>query len=256
MSKKDQHLDMTRAAWDAYQADYMEFHLKEWPRFHEHFAEGGLMLDDYLAPMLGDVEGLRLLDTCCACDAKQAFSWANLGAAVTACDISPAAIAIAQDNADRIGLDVQFHVADAQTLLPIGDAGFDIVFATYLCWLEDLPLAYRTWHRTLRPHGKLLVHIRHPVTRWLEDKDGSIVPVRDYQDTGPGYGNFGGTPLADKHGGWAKRMPCVLFHHTLADIVNAGLLSGLRLERVVETSHEADAVLASLPTHLALLWRK
>ena len=256
MDRRERHLDMTRAAWDAYQADYMEFHLREWPGFYDHFSEGGLMLDDYVVRMLGDVKGLRLLDTCCACDAKQAFSWANLGAAVTACDISPAAVEIARDNAGRIGLDVDFHVADAQTLTPIGDAGFDIVFATYLCWLEDLPLAFRTWRRTLRPEGRLLVHTRHPVTHWLEEEEGAIVPGRNYQDTGPAYGNFGGTPLADKHGGWEGRMPCVEFHHTLADIINAGLLSGLHLARVVEASHETDTVLSSLPTHVALLWRK
>ena len=256
MDKRDQHLDMTRDAWDAYQADYMAFHLREWPRFHEHFTEGGLMLDDYLVQMLGDVAGLRLLDTCCACDAKQAFSWANLGAAVTACDISPAAVAIAKDNADRIGLAVEFHVADAQTLTPIGDASFDVVFATYLCWLEDLPLGYRTWHRTLRPQGRLLVHARHPVTYWLDEKDGGIVSDRDYQDTGPVYEEFRGTPLADRHGGWGRSMPCVEFHHTLAEMINAGLAAGLRLERAVEASNETDAVLSSLPTHVALLWRK
>jgi SAM-dependent methyltransferase len=256
MSDRDRHTEMIRAAWDAYQADYMEFHLREWPRFHQHFAEGGLMLDDYLVEMLGDVKGLRLLDTSCACDAKQAFSWANLGATVTACDISPTAVAIAKDNAERIGLDVVFHVADAQTLTPILDASSDIVFATYLSWLEDLSLAYRSWHRVLRPDGRLLVHTRHPLTYWLENKDGRVIPGHDYQDTGPVYGDFSGTPLADRHGGWGRAVPCVEFHHTLAEVINAGLLAGLRLQRVTEASHGTDAVLGRLPTHIALLWSK
>lgn len=46
-----------------------------------------------------------LLDTCCASDAKQAFSWANLGAKVIACDIAPTAIEIARANALGLGVE-------------------------------------------------------------------------------------------------------------------------------------------------------
>ena len=162
---------------------------------------------------LGDVSELALLDVCCACDASQAFSWANLGATVTACDLSPEAIRIARDNARKLGLAVDFHVADAQTLEPIPDAAFDIVFATYLCWFEDLPLACRNWHRVLRPGGRLLTHFHHPVTCDLAVEDGRIMPQRDYFDTRPIREDFTGTPLADRNGGWGKSVPCVEFHH-------------------------------------------
>ena len=133
------------------------------------------------------MNGQKLLDICCACDATQAFSWANLGADVTACDISPAAIKIARENAERIGLPVAFRVADAQTLDPIGDESFDIVFATYLVWFEDIHLACRNWYRVLRPGGQLLIDNCHPVTYCLEDMDGRIVLQRSYQDTAPEY---------------------------------------------------------------------
>ena len=255
-SKKQQHLDMTRDAWDAYHADYMAFHLKEWPDFHERFARGDVMLDDYVVEMLGEARGLKLLDVCCACDAKQALSWANLGADVTACDISPVAIDIARKNAERIGLDIDFHVADAQTVAPIADAAFDVVFATFLCWFEDLPLACRNWHRVLRPGGRLLMHFPHPMTHWLEEQGGRLVPTHAYQASGPVYGDFAGTPLADRHGGWGKRKPCVEFHHTLADVMNAALEAGFALMNLTEESHENEGALAQLPTHIALLWRK
>ncbi len=49
MADRNQHLDTIRAAWDAYHADYMAFHLKERPDFYEHFAKGGTTgLDDYV----------------------------------------------------------------------------------------------------------------------------------------------------------------------------------------------------------------
>ena len=256
MTGKKEHLETIRSAWDAYHADYMEFHLKEFPKFHEHFIQGGVMLEDYVIDALGDVAGLALLDVCCACDAKQAFSWANLGAKVTACDVSPEAIRIAQDNATRIGANVEFHVADAQTLEPIPDAMFDIVFATYLCWFEDITLACRNWSRVLRPGGRLLMHTGHPVTEYLGVCDGVLFAERDYFDTEPERYDFTGTPLADRHGGWGKRMPCVEFHHTLAGIVNAALAAGFRLLTMSEHTRNTDPVLSKLPDFIVLVWRK
>ncbi|MFC1452382.1 class I SAM-dependent methyltransferase [Verrucomicrobiota bacterium] len=256
MTARRDNLETVRSAWDAYHAEYMDFHLKEWPDFHEHFAQGGTILDAEVAGALGDLTGLSLLDVCCACDAKQAFSWANLGARVTACDLSPAAIRIAKDNADRIGIPVEFHVADAQTLEPIPDAAFDVVFATYLSWYEDLPLACSNWHRVLRPGGRMLMHFHHPFTWYLEERNDSLLPERDYFDTEPHRGDFTGTPLADRHGGWGRRMPCVEFHHTLSDIVEAGLSAGFRLLKMTEHCHVDNGPLSKLPSHALIVWQK
>ena len=254
--KKREHRDMIRRAWDAYQPDYMAFHLKEWPDFYERLAGGAVMLDDCVVEMLGDVAGSELLDVCCACDAKQAFSWVNLGARVTACDISPAAVDIATKNADRVGLPVAFHVADAQTLRPIPSESFDIVFASYIVWFEDIFLACRNWFRVLRPAGRLLMDIHHPVTYWLREQQGALVPEERYHRSGPLYYEFTGTDLADRHGGWGNSFPCVEFHHTLAQIVNAVIQAGFRLTRVREVSREQEGPLGMLPNCLLLLWQK
>ena len=118
MREEETNTSMIRDAWDEYHASYMEFNLMERPDFHRFFADGGVMLDDLSIELAGEVTGKRLLDICCAGDAKQAFSWENLGADVIACDISPIAIQIARKNADKIGSKVEFHVADAQELQP------------------------------------------------------------------------------------------------------------------------------------------
>ena len=101
---KQERLNINRTAWDAYQADYMQFNIKERPDFFKLLGSGDVMLDDDVVELAGDVAGLDLLDTCCASDAMQAFSWANLGARVTACDIAPTAIEIARQNALRLKL--------------------------------------------------------------------------------------------------------------------------------------------------------
>lgn len=161
-----ENLNLTnKEAWDAYQEDYFAFQLMERPDYFEFFANGGVNWDEIpAASMLGDVTGRKLLDTCCACDAIQAFSWHDLGAVVTACDIAPKAIEIASKNAAKMKLDVEFVVADMQTLEPIADGQYDIVFATYPVWVQHIEEACKTWHRVLKPGGKLLWHMEHPIT--------------------------------------------------------------------------------------------
>jgi ubiquinone/menaquinone biosynthesis C-methylase UbiE len=200
--------------------------------------------------------GERLLDICCACDATQAFSWANLGADVTACNISPVAIKIARENAEMIGLPVAFNVADAQTLDPIEDESFDIRYASYLMWFEDIPLACQNWYRVLRPGGRLLIDAWHPVTYCLEDVEGRIVPGRSYHDLAPDYRDFDGTFVSRRQGGWGQTRPIVEFHHTIAEIMNAALAAGFRLVRVEEPRWETEGALADLPGGFTSLWQK
>jgi len=256
MNDKVERLELVRSAWDAYHPDYMEFNLRETPGFHKDFAEGAVMLDDHVTEIAGNVAGKKLLDICSAGDAKQAFSWANLGAQVTACDISPAAIKIARENAELIGLPVTFDVADAQTLDPIGAETFDILYAHYLMWFENIYLACRNWYRVLRPGGKLLIDAWHPVKYCLEDVDGRIRSVRSYHDLAPDYREFDGTFVSRRQGGWGQSKPIVEFHHTIAEMMNAALAAGLRLERVEEPQWESEEAIADLPGGFTSLWRK
>ena len=253
---KQQRLSISRAAWDAYQADYMRFNLKDYPDFFERLEKGEVMLDDELVELAGDVAGLDLLDTSCASDAKQAFSWANLGARVTACDITPTAIEIARENALRLGLDVEFHVADAQTLDPISDESQDLVFATYLGWYEDIELAVGTWDRVLRPGGRLLIDMDHPVTNILENTDDGLTIEWPYFDRSPELYDFTGTPLAKQHGGWDRSMPIFWFHHTLADVLNTVVDTGLRIERIAERPYFPGEGPSELPDAISILARK
>ena len=57
---KQERLNINRAAWDAYQADYMQFNLKECPDFFKLLGSGDVMLDDEVVELAGDVAGLRI----------------------------------------------------------------------------------------------------------------------------------------------------------------------------------------------------
>ncbi|MCL2814740.1 MAG: DUF3990 domain-containing protein, partial [Oscillospiraceae bacterium] len=72
--------EITKEAWNAYQEDYAKLHMPdyEWAKSHAE-------LDCYepMISLIGDVKGLKLLDTCCSADAWQTYSWHNRGAKVT-----------------------------------------------------------------------------------------------------------------------------------------------------------------------------
>jgi ubiquinone/menaquinone biosynthesis C-methylase UbiE len=258
MREGEDNTSIIRDAWDEYHPSYMEFNLLERPDFHRFFADGGVVLDDLSIELAGDVRGKTLLDICCAGDAKQAFSWENLGADVIACDISSIAIEIARKNADKIGSKVRFHVADAQELQPIPDDCVDIVYATFIVWFEDLRKAARSWCRVLRSGGRLLLIHENPVVRCLEeDEDGARI-VWNYFDRGPERYTFTGTPLADKHGGWQGKASIVEFYHTFSDIINALCDAGFRIEKMVEPQPKEDVQLRieKLPGLFGLTARK
>jgi ubiquinone/menaquinone biosynthesis C-methylase UbiE len=246
---------INRDSWDRYQADYMRFQLMARPDYFEFLSSGGVDLDEYLIELIGDVRGLSLLDTCCASDAVKSFSWHNLGARVTACDITPSAIKIARENAMRMKLDLDFIEDDMQTLEKIPDASFDIIFATYPVWLSDINEACRTWRRVLKPGGRLIWHMEHPVRSCIKEHGGELEFSMNYNEPDARvYASFQGTPLADKFGGWSTDLPSVEHFYRVSDLMNAACGAGFRILKIHEAC-DADVPppLRNLPSDMVIL---
>jgi ubiquinone/menaquinone biosynthesis C-methylase UbiE len=73
----------------------------------------------------------------------------------TATDISPGMLATLEENASRLGLEVQTAAAEAETL-PFADESFDLVFGhAVLHHIPDLQRAFSEFGRVLRPGGTL-----------------------------------------------------------------------------------------------------
>ncbi len=84
---------------------------------------------------------------------------------LTAIELSPAMLALAQREAAAIGRHVELREGDAQAL-PFADESFDTVICTLsLCTIPDDRAAIREAHRVLRPGGRfiLLEHVRSPI---------------------------------------------------------------------------------------------
>lgn len=255
MSKSfEENIEIARKAWDSYHPAWIQMLRKQHPGREQRLASGEVLRDVDECQMLGDIKGKRVLALACGPDATQAFSLANLGAQVTACDISSSAIEIARKIADEIGIDVTFVVAESQTLPGIADGAYDLVYAQMnFCYYEDLPKAFATWYRVLHPGGRLFAQEMHFVTQCLEEVAGSLTVTRRYDDSKPHYCTFIGTPMAAAHG-WSSDLPDVEFPHTLAELLNAMAAAGFVFERMMEPSgrDEKDTPISKLPASVLI----
>ena len=119
---KQQHLGIDRAGWDEGHRHLAERRRAD-PDWLGSFRDGGTTFTDREMELLGDVSGQDVLQLSCG-GASQAFSFANIGANVTACYFSTVAIEEAKQNAERVGLSVSRRSRSRRSapLLPIATA--------------------------------------------------------------------------------------------------------------------------------------
>ncbi|AXH95176.1 class I SAM-dependent methyltransferase [Ornithinimicrobium avium] len=126
--------------------------------------ENGLFNRWYARPavleLLGDVAGRRILDAGCGSGPLLA-DLKERGAAVTAFDASPAMIRLARQ---RLGDEADLEVADLTQPLPYETEAFDdALVVLVLHYVEDWSLPLAELHRVLKPGGRLVVVVNHPL---------------------------------------------------------------------------------------------
>ena len=116
--------------------------------------------------LLGDVDGLRVLDVGCG-SGLYAAELAQRGADVVGFDNSPKLI---QHARQRAGSRADLRVHDVRDPLDwLGDETVDrAVMALVLHHLDDPVPALREVHRVLKPGGQLVVSTVHPVADWRQ----------------------------------------------------------------------------------------
>lgn len=213
------------------------------------FVEGRHVFDEWemqYAPMF---VGKRVLQLQCASGAET-LSLAVLGAAeVVGVDISDVAIDLAREKASEAGLDVRFVQADVLDLPEdFRRADFDVVLVTCgaVCWLPDIDAWASAVAAALRPGGHLLHWEIHPIYKLLEAGD-RLEVAHDYfaQRTPLTATDLGvlarGAPSAETN---------VQFTWRIADLVNALIAAGMRIERIEETPYEGSEYHVDVPTYV------
>lgn len=178
------------------------------------------------ARLLGDVADQDVLEV--GCGAAQGSRWlVSAGARVTAFDVSMGQLAQARFLNTRTGMHVQRLVqADAQTL-PFRSTSFDVVMSAFgaIPFIADSAAALREIARVLRPGGRLVFSVTHPM-RWAFPDDpgpGGLFVQQSYFDR---------TPYTETDD--AGELSYVEHHRTLGDRVRELVAAGLLLVDLIE----------------------
>jgi len=177
---------------------------------------------------VGDVAGKSLLHLQCHFG-LDTLSWAREGATVTGVDFSPDAIAAAKSLSKELGIPAEFVCSDVYALPEVlGERTFDVVFTSYgvLSWLHDLERWAGVVARHLAPGGTFYIVEFHPVLGMLDEEGRRIARPYFHSPEPQEFVEHGS--YADRSSGATHTL--YQWAHSLADVVNALIDAGLRIE--------------------------
>jgi len=210
-----------RRWWDANAADYLAEHGDFLGPADFVWCPEQLREED--ACLLGDVRGARVLEV--GAGAAQCSRWLlTRGAHVLATDVSAAMLTAGQRYDERAGVRVPTVVADARRL-PLPDSCVDVVFTAFgaIPFVPDAAAVHAEAARVLRPGGRWVFAVTHPLRWAFPDDPTGLTAVRPYFDRRPYVElNAAGDVL------YAE------YHRTLGDHVADLTAAGFVLERLVE----------------------
>jgi len=177
------------------------------------------------AHLLGDVRGRRVLEV--GAGAAQCSRWLlGQGAFPVAVDLSHRQLRHSLVFDARLGTRVPVLQADA-TRLPLADACVDDACSAYgaVPFVADAAAVHREVARVLRPGGRWVFSVSHPIRWSFPDEPGpaGLVAREPYFDR---------TPYVEQDS--AGRPTYVEHHRTIGDHVRAIVASGLRLVDLLE----------------------
>lgn len=182
--------------------------------------------------LAGDVAGRRVLDAGCGAGPLSA-ALRERGAAVAGFDLSAAMIALARQ---RLGDEADLQVADLAEPLPYPDAAFDDVVASLvLHYLEDWTAPLAELRRVLRPGGRLILSVNHPILYPSLHPDGSYFDVVAFS-------------YDAEHAG--RTVTYTNWHRPLQAMTDAFTAAGFRIAAISEPPIAADTPAALIPPDL------
>ncbi|RSN24717.1 SAM-dependent methyltransferase [Amycolatopsis sp. WAC 04169] len=129
--------------------------------------------------LAGDVTGRRILDA--GCGAGPLFeALRDRGAIVTGFDSSVKMLELARK---RLGDDAELRIADISKPLPFPDGAFDdVIAALVLHYLEDWTAPLAEIRRVLKPGGRLIMAVNHPIIYKLIDPEADYFKTVKWSD--------------------------------------------------------------------------
>ncbi len=221
------YLSLNRHAWNTRTAAHWDSNFYNVPGW---LAGADSLRDIELALLPDDLTGLKILHLQCHFG-LDTLSLARRGAVVTGVDLSDAAIARANELAERAELTgrTRFINCDLYSLPDHLDeaTSFDIVFTTYgtIGWLPDLDRWAGIIANYLRPGGTLVFADFHPVV-WMLNDERTALHYRYFKDE----------PIIEEHqdsytdNSTGIQYTDVAWNHSFGEILGSLLAAGLRLD--------------------------
>jgi 2-polyprenyl-3-methyl-5-hydroxy-6-metoxy-1,4-benzoquinol methylase len=137
-----------------------------------------------LFELLGQIEGLRVLDVACG-HGRVTRELARRGARVVGVDLSAALLDTAKALEARQPLGIEYVQADVASDRMTGDGTFDAVTCSFgLSDIDDLEGCVRRIATALRPGGRFVFSVLHPCFPGSGDTSGSWPSSATYYDEG------------------------------------------------------------------------
>jgi len=195
------------------------------------FRQGKTSLKQLELDELGSVKGKSLLHLQCHFG-MDTLSWARLGANVTGADFSPTAIKNARALSEELQIKAEFINCNLYDLPTHLDSQFDIVFTSYgvLCWLPDLDKWGQIIARYLKPSGTFYIVEMHPVLNIFENDISDSVLDAKYSYFHSSQPKEYTAEYSYADGEKFDGIPSYEWTHNLADVINALISNGLKIE--------------------------
>ena len=207
----------------------------DYDTFGEAYAvenESSLINAYYTRPAIvrlaGDVKGRKILDA--GCGAGPIFAdLRDRGAQMSGFDFSATMVELARK---RLGADADLRVADISQPLPYEDRAFDdVISALVLHYLEDWTGPLAELHRILRPGGRLILAVNHPILYKVLHPEGNYFAIEKWQDE---Y-TFNGQNAVLEY-----------WHRSLREMTAAFTAAGFRIS-VIDEPHPAPGARERFP---------
>lgn len=138
--------------------------------------------------LIGEVAGRDVVELGCG-GAQFGLALAERGAAYTGVDFSSTQLRHARENAVDCGIDATFVEASV-TDIPLPANSFDLAVSAFAFqWVENLGACFEEAHRILRPDGRLVFSVDHPVYKLFDPESQTLArsyfsdtPRREYSD--------------------------------------------------------------------------
>jgi ubiquinone/menaquinone biosynthesis C-methylase UbiE len=209
------------------------------PTFHKGYRalrQTGSGLNDVLEqPALRSMlpeslAGLDILDLGCGFGDFARYTRSQKAASVVGMDVSAKMLASARQMTNDNGITFEQGAIENLTATSFAKRSFDLIVSSLaLHYVADYPVAIANIARLLKPGGRLVFSVEHPICtalaaqQWQQDAAGNDLfwPVDNYRDEGPRHTNW----FVDD---------VIKYHRTVETYVNGLLDTGLQLTRLLE----------------------